>query len=303
MSIAGLCAVITACVPGPRSASRAAPSIDSSVVVTTSWLARHLNDPKVVVLEITMASMGPPLTEHIPGARGVEYDDITTTVGTVHSELPPVDHLVDVFARAGISSGQTVVIYAQNIPMATRSFFTLAYLGNTRPALLIGGLAAWKAEGRPISSTLATPTRGVLQARPHPDVVAHASWLKERLGRRDLDIIDTRTPGEYLGGTERHGAVSTGHIPGARLVEWPQLFEGANSSVLRSPSELERLMGLGANDRDTVVTYCTIGYRASVTYFVARYLGRPVKLYDGSYEEWSTLGYPLTKDAGARAKP
>jgi 3-mercaptopyruvate sulfurtransferase SseA len=257
----------------------------------------------VVVLEIEMPSMKMPATAHIPGARGVQYDDITTTVGGVHSELPSVDHLAGVFARAGVSSGSTVVIYSQDVPMATRAFFSLTYLGNTRPALLLGGLAAWQAEGRPVSAALATATRGTLEAKPHPEIVAHAPWLKERLGNRSIDIIDTRTPGEYFGGTERHGAVSTGHIPGARLVEWPQLFSEESGFALRSPSELERLMGMGSNNGDTVVTYCTVGYRASVTYFVARYLGRPVKLYDGSYEEWSALGFPLTRDAGPRAAP
>jgi thiosulfate/3-mercaptopyruvate sulfurtransferase len=279
--------------PGPQ---EPAPRIDSSMVVTPAWLAKHLNDPKVVVVEITMASMGEKTTEHIPGARSVEYHDLITSVGNVNSELPAVDQLVNVFSTAGVGTQSTVVLYGGAPPLVTRAFFTLDYLGNTHPAVLIGGIQAWKAEGHPIVAEFTTPPRATLVPHPNPAVVAKAAWVRERLGHPAVAIIDTRTPAEYFGGGERHGTASLGHIPGARRLEWEELFNPTEGFALRSPRELQALLDQRAKPGDTVVTYCTVGYRASATYFLARYLGHPVKLYDGSYEEWSALGLPIARD-------
>src|SRR5205807_3964349 len=101
------------------------PVVDSSLVVTTDWLAAHLKDPSVVVLEISLGSMGTPSTEHIPGATAVDYHDVIETVGGIAVELPPADRLVEVFAGAGVSSGSRVVLYGSLPPAVTRAFFAL----------------------------------------------------------------------------------------------------------------------------------------------------------------------------------
>ena len=271
-----------------------------TLTVTTSWLAAHLRDPNVVVIEIGMESMGRHAADHIPGARVIDYHDVIADEGGLSTELPQVKSLVDLLTRAGVSTGSRVVLYGSPPPVVTRAFFALDYVGGTRPAILLGGLTKWKSEGRPVSAQVATTSRvGKLIPRPNPAVVVNAGWVRAHLGKPSIALVDTRTPAEYFGGAERHGAVSGGHLPGARRLEWQELFSDAADFDLRSPAELREIFSRRAHAGDTVITYCAIGYRASATYFVARLLGYPARLYDGSYEGWSMLGYPLTRDTVA----
>ncbi|MFI5229981.1 MAG: sulfurtransferase [Gemmatimonadales bacterium] len=283
---------------GGFSASRPAPA--ETLTVTTAWLAEHMRDPDVVVIEVGMESMGGHAVEHIPGARVVDYHDLAIDDGGLNTELPPVQTLVDLFSRAGVSTGSRVVLYGGQPPVVTRAFFTLDYLGGTRPAILIGGLAKWKGEGRPIAATASSaPRRASLVPHPNPSVVVNAGWVRAHLGKPGIALVDTRTPPEYYGGAQRHGAVSGGHLSGARMLEWQDLFTSTDDFDLRSPSELREIFARRAERSDTVVTYCAVGYRASATYFVARLLGHVARLYDGSYQGWSALGYPLTRDTVA----
>jgi thiosulfate/3-mercaptopyruvate sulfurtransferase len=127
----------------------------------------------------------------------------------------------------------------------------------------------------------------------HPDIVASADWILPRVGRPGLALIDTRTDGEYVGSGERRGIPSEGHIAGARQLQWEELFRDGERQLLRDRAELQRLYAERVQAGDTVVTYCWVGYRASATYFIARYLGFPVKMYDGSYQDWSRRALPV----------
>jgi thiosulfate/3-mercaptopyruvate sulfurtransferase len=276
-------------------ASRRAPA--ETLTVTTAWLAEHLRDPDVVVIEVGMESMGAHTVEHIPGARVVDYHDVAPDEGGLSTELPTVGALADILARAGVSTGSRVILYGGQPPVVTRAFFALDYLGGTRPAILIGGLTKWKAEGRPTAAAASNaPRRASLVPHPNPSVVVNAGWVRAHLGNPAIALVDTRTPPEYFGGALRHGAVSGGHLPGARMLEWQELFTSADDFDLRAPNELRAIFARRAAVGDTVVTYCAVGYRASATYFVARLLGYTARLYDGSYQGWSALGYPLTRD-------
>jgi thiosulfate/3-mercaptopyruvate sulfurtransferase len=107
-----------------------------------------------------------------------------------------------------------------------------------------------------------------------------------------MSLIDTRTDGEYLGTGGRHGMPSEGHLAGARQLQWEDLFaDGKNT--LNSRDSLQRMYAARVQPGDTVVTYCWVGYRASMTYFIARYLGYPVKMYDGSYQDWLKRKLPV----------
>jgi thiosulfate/3-mercaptopyruvate sulfurtransferase len=284
------------------SASTAAAA--ETLTVSTSWLAEHLHDPDLVVIEISMESMGRHAGEHIPSARMVDYHDITADEGGLTTELPSVQSLVELLTRAGVSTGSRVVLYGGQPPVVTRAFFALDYLGGTRPAILLGGLTKWKSEGRPVSARPGTAPRvGTLTPHLNPSVVVNARWVRAHLGKPSIALVDTRTPPEYFGGAERHGAMSGGHLPGARRLEWQELFSNSADFDLRSPAELREIFSRRARAGDTVVTYCAVGYRASATYFAARLLGYPAHLYDGSYEDWSALGYPLTRDTVALLSP
>ena len=277
-------------------AAAAAQSPDTSLLVSTDWLARHLNDKTVVVLQIVHDStdfrMG-----HIPGAREVQYDWFTTTREGIGTELPPIAELQHLFERLGVSDDSHVVIYTGMTgmaPMASRAFLTLDYLGLRRISLLNGGLVRWQSEDRPMSAAIAPVTAGHLTPRART-VVVDANWVSARTGKKGFAFIDTRTTPEYLGTGERGGLKSEGHIAGARQLEWQQLFANADSSLFLDPKDIAKLYVERSAPGDTLVTYCLVGYRASMTYFGARLAGLPVRLYDGSYQDWAHRALPVRK--------
>lgn len=266
-----------------------------SLVVSTHWLASHLEDPSVVVLDAAMFAMGEDkdyLQGHIPGARLLNSNDLVARRDGLDSELPDVDEIRDQLEKLGISDSTLVVVYARTAPTASRALFTLDYIGHRKFAFLNGGIAQWRAEGRPVSRGVPAFVRGHITPHPHPEIVATADWVTARIGRPGVALIDTRGDGEYLGTAGRHGMPSAGHLAGARQLQWEQLFQ-EGTTKLKDRSALQKLYADRLVAGDTVVTYCWIGYRASMTYFIARYLGYPVKLYDGSYQDWQTRKLPV----------
>lgn len=277
------------------------PAIAQSVgpsVVSTDWVARHLDDPSVVIIQV-VHDPEEFAAGHITGARMLPYEAFATARDGNGTELPSDAQIVDTFETLGISDGSRVVLYTGMngmAPMASRAFLTLDRIGFTSVSMLDGGLSRWRAEARPVTKATVSVARGKLT--PHPrDVTVDAAWVNERVGRKGVAFIDTRTTPEYLGDGERHGLRSDGHIAGARQLEWEQLFANADSSRFLPVDAVARLFAERSAPGDTIVTYCLVGYRASMTYFAARLAGLPVRLYDGSYEDWSRRKLPVKKGA------
>ena len=271
-----------------------AQSRADSLIVSTDWLSRHLHDKSVVILHVVHDTVDFAMG-HIPGARELSYIAFTTTRDSIGTELPSVDELRTVFERLGVSDDSHVVIYTGvtgMAPMASRAFLTLDYLGLPKISLLDGGLAKWRAEGRPVS--IDRNPVAVAHLTPKPRVVTvDANWVNAHTGHRGYAFIDTRTTPEYLGTGERGGLRSEGHIAGARQLEWQQLFANADSMVFLAPAAIAKLYADRSAPGDTLVTYCHVGYRASMTYFGARVAGLPVRLYDGSYQDWARRKLPV----------
>jgi thiosulfate/3-mercaptopyruvate sulfurtransferase len=273
-------------------AQTAAARVSDSMVVSTEWLAAHLDDPHVVVVQITLSDSA--RSAAIPGSRAMLFKHMIVLRDSLNTELPSVDSLRSLFESLGISNDTRVVAYAEEAPMATRFLMTLDYLGHPRFSYLDGGLAKWRAERRPVVSTEPRITRGEFTPHPRTDLVVTADWILPRLGKPGLALIDTRTTGEYNGTGNRSGMPSAGHLAGARQLEWESLFEGADGLQLKPRAVLEALYRERTHAGDTVVTYCWIGYRASATYFVARLLGLDAHFYDGSYQDWQRRKLPTT---------
>jgi len=265
-------------------------SMSDSLVVSTDWLATHLTDPSVVVIEVT--HMEGPRGPHIPGSRALFYRNMTVTRDGLSTELPSADSLKTLFEQLGISSASRVVVYASEAPMATRLLLTLDYLGHRKFSYLDGGLPKWTAEQRPVSDAEPKVSRGSLTIAPRADLVVTADWLSPRLGKPGVALIDTRTDGEYNGTGNRSGMPSAGHLDGARQLEWESLFDTSNGLLLKDRATLRRMFADRVKANDVVVTYCWVGYRASATYFAARLLGLDAKFYDGSYQDWQIRKLP-----------
>ena len=279
--------VFALCCAGP---ARSVPPSDS-VIVSAEWLSRHIGDRHILVLAV-VHSQADFSAGHIPGARFVTYNGITTSRNGLYTELPDAPTLRAAFAEAGVSDDSRVIFYSDDPLMASRGFFSLDYIGQRHAAILNGGLKAWSAAGGQLARGNAEVGTGRITTRERPELVADADWVRTHLKSTHVALVDTRTDGEYLGTGERHGMPSSGHIPGARQLQWQELFADPGSGLFRSPTELANAFERRARRGDTVVAYCYVGYRASMTYLVARALGYEAKLYDGSYQDWAQRSLP-----------
>ena len=272
-------------------AALALAAASNGLLISPADLATALKDRATVVVA-TGTSVDDFTAGHIPSARFVRYDEITVDGGGLQSELPPVDQLRKVFSAVGISDTSKVVIYGS--PMAAaRLFFTLDYLGHPHVRLLNGGLNAWKKNGGEIE--IAPPKAGAvatLNTKPDPSRVVTADWIKERLSSDRMTLLDARPDSEFTGADGGMGGAHVkGHLPDAHQLVWNSLLD--SSGAFLSDAELrKKFEAIGAKAGTPLVSYCMVGMRASVTYFVARHLGYDARLYDGSIVDWTRRKLP-----------
>ena len=267
----------------------AAPAHGVPLVVSSAWLAEHLTDPNLVLLHVGDAAEY--TRAHLPGARLVAQRDVSVSSHDHENglmlEMPSVDTLRAQLQRLGISNDSRVVVYYGNdwVSPATRIVFTLDYAGlGARTSLLDGGMQQWIAAGRPVTTDVPAAREGTLSPLRVQPLVVDAAWVKSRLGARGVAIVDGRAPSFY-DGVEATGP-RKGHIPGARSIPFTELADDKLS--IRSRAELVKLFAdAGVQPGDTVVGYCHIGQQATAMLFAARLLGHPIRLYDGSMQEWS----------------
>jgi len=164
---------------------------------------------------------------HIPGARLVTLGDISITDPSgLRLELPSVNALEVAFGRLGVSDVARLVLYAgtNSVQSATRVWFTFDYLGlGDRAALLDGGLALWRAEGRPLSTEAASFRASKFIAHPMPQLIVSADWVHARLDDPNVQLLDARLP-EFYSGANAGGMPRAGHIPGARNVPFTSVL-------------------------------------------------------------------------------
>jgi len=269
-----LVAAVGLMVIGPARAQEDAP-----VLVSTGWLAEHLDDENVVILQVAMAHSGAP-EAFIPGARLIDYHGVEREVDGLSVELPPVEALVDLFRRAGVADESHVILYGTNpAHLAARVFMTLEYLGHRgKTSVLDGGLERWQQEGRPTVREAGEGPRGTFTARVRGDVLISADEIAERLDDPLFTLIDARPADQY----------ASGFIPGAYNLFWEELLVSEEEPRLQDRVAAEaRFREAGARRDGVVVNYCQIGMRASYTYLITRHLGYDARFYDGSWNEWS----------------
>lgn len=249
------------------------------LLVSTDWLADHLDDAELRVVEVTRPGAGYAFG-HLPGAVYLNLDDVLTGRATgVRGTLGPLGEVVAVLGRLGLSPNRRVVVYDEiGGPRAAQLFWVLEYLGFDQVSVLEGGVERWLAEGRPTTRVLPKIEPATFEPAVQPDRLATAEWIASRLGAEETALLDARTPEEY----------SQGHIPGARNLPWDRVMTRHIYHTFRAPDELAaELTQLGAPEGKEVVTYCTTGQRSAHTYLTLRLLGYSrVRNYDGSWAEW-----------------
>jgi thiosulfate/3-mercaptopyruvate sulfurtransferase len=260
----------------------------NTLLVTTSWLADHLKDPNLVVLGV--GQDGDYEKGHIPGSLFVKYMDthLMKSPAGLTVELPPMSELADTFGKLGVTNDSHVILYMTNdwVSPTTRVFLTLDAMGlGDHTSILDGGLPAWRQEGRPVTTDVPSVKHGKLEPCAQNDVIVDLNYMKSNLHHPGVDIIDARMEAHHSGAEVPKNS-RVGHIPGATSLPFEKLVDDNNK--LKPAAELKAILdAAGVKPGDRVVSYCYIGQRATVIYFVARYLGYDARLYDGSWEEWN----------------
>ncbi len=265
------------------------------VLVTTQWVADHIDDPNVVVLEsdedIMLYEIG-----HIPGALKLDWE--------TQMQQPEVRDFVDkagfekLCEERGISNDSTVVFYGdRNNWYATYGFWLFKYYGHDDVRVMDGGRDKWEAEGRPFTREVpdVTPTRYTAK-EPDNSIRAFRDEVLQHVETKAGPLVDVRSGPEYTGellhaiGYPQEGAQRAGHIKGARNVPWGTAAN--EDGTFKGVEELRELYGKQDITGDKpVIAYCRIGERSSHTWFVLKYLlgYDDVRNYDGSWTEWGSL--------------
>jgi thiosulfate/3-mercaptopyruvate sulfurtransferase len=215
-------------------------------------------------------------------------DTIATTMGeqTLMYQVRSMDELTKAFQNVGVSNSSHVVLYAMGQAWAptARAYVTLDAMGlGGQASMLDGGLATWQKENRAVNTAAVAAKTGRIQVCPKADVIADLNLVKDSLKKPGVTIVDSRTPVFYRG--EQNSGKHPGRIPGAVNITFNTLVD--DNGLLKA-NVGQMFADAGVKKGDKVITYCHIGQQASLVYFVARYLGYDARMYDGSWDEWSS---------------
>jgi thiosulfate/3-mercaptopyruvate sulfurtransferase len=285
------------------SATEHAQYFNPNKLVSTQWVADHLDDPNVVVVE-TDEDVLLYLTGHIPGSVKVDWhDDLNDPLVRDYLDA---DRFAEMVGRKGIGRETTVVFYGDNFNWwAAYALWVFSLFGHPDTRLMNGGRMKWIAEGRPMTTdeSLMTPVRYPVPVRNDGPIRAFRDDVQAHLAKSG-PLVDVRSPEEFSGEKlhmpdyPQEGAMRGGHIPGA--VSKPWKAAASDDGTFKSADELRAIyqgeLGLGIDD--DIIAYCRIGERSSHTWFVlTQLLGHTnVRNYDGSWTEWGNLvGAPIEK--------
>jgi len=273
-------------------------------LVTTGWVADHLNDPQVRIVEsnedILLYSRG-----HVPSAVHIDWvADLNDPIARDYLTKEQFERLM---ARHGISNDTLVVFYGdKNNWWACYALWIFELFGHTNTAVMDGGRLKWEQEGRPMVKAVPDYEATMYDAQERDDsrIRAFRDEVLQHVNA-GLPLVDVRSPGEYTGklyhmeGYPQEGALRAGHIKGAVNVPWATAANPADGTF-KSADELRAIyeQGQGLKSTDNIIAYCRIGERSSHTWFVLKYLlgYENVRNYDGSWTEWGNLvGVPIER--------
>ena len=285
--------------------AQAAPKNQARAVVQADWLEKNLDDPKVVVVEV---STEPGIYErgHIRNAVKITWH--TDLVDTVNRDVVSAANFQKFAQAAGISQDTTVVLYGdKNNWFAAWGAWIFNLYGAKDVRILDGGRVKWEKDGRALTTAVTTKAKGNFTAT-RLDKTLRATLLQDIIQvakkREKVDLIDIRSADEYSGkifapAGFQELAVRAGHIPGAINIPW-----GLNvnaDGTFKTVADLKKLYAdKGVDGKQPIITYCRIGERSSLTWFVlSEILGYDVKNYDGSWTEYgNTVGVPISNPSG-----
>jgi thiosulfate/3-mercaptopyruvate sulfurtransferase len=255
------------------------------LLADTAWLAEHLGNPRVRPVDARSAAEYE--AGHIAGA--VHLDGFGNLPRTANGDMGPPEEFARLAGDLGIGNDTTVVVYdtpSQRMGMVAWAFL---YYGHADVRILDGGVAKWRAEGRPLDARAASWPAVAYVARPVETMYCSLDQAKASAGRAGFIFWDTRSDDEYAGNAAGFGSVPRlGHIPGAAHLEWSTLLD-PESRTLKPAPELRQLLGAhGITPDKEVASYCNGGARGALGAVVLQVLGyEKGQAYAGSFQQWS----------------
>jgi thiosulfate/3-mercaptopyruvate sulfurtransferase len=265
-------------------------------LVSTDWLAAHLDDPKIKIIDASYKMPGvlplpgdDYLAAHIPGAVFFDVNRIADQSDPRPHMYPDAAQFARDVASLGISDGDTVVAYDSGAWVAApRAWWMFLSFGHPEVKVLDGGLKKWRAEGRAVEQGAVTPKSGQFEARFDPAHVRSKAQLIGNIETQSEQLVDARPRPRFEGTvTEPWPGRRSGHIPGSRNVPYADLFD-AETGAMKPLDDLRKVFaGAGVDTARPIVTTCGSGVSALVLTLALYRLGvRGMALYDGSWAEW-----------------
>ncbi len=274
-------------------------------LVSTEWVAEHLQDPQVRLVESNEDPLVYP-SGHIPGA--VQIDWTSDLNDPLRRDYIAAADFAALVSRFGITPDTTVVLYGdRNNWWACYAFWVFQLFGHTNARILDGGRLKWEKDGRPLTREVPTYAASTYPVPSARDDAAHRAFRAQVLAHSEAggQLVDVRSPDEYTGAKlhmpeyPQEGAMRGGHIPGAKSVPWARAINPEDGTF--KDAEQLKAIYLGEKQLDPskeTIAYCRIGERSSHTWFTLKYLlgFDHIRNYDGSWTEWGNLvGVPVAK--------
>ncbi|WP_338549757.1 3-mercaptopyruvate sulfurtransferase [Roseovarius phycicola] len=271
---------------------------DPKTLVSTDWLADHLKDPDLRVLDGTyfMPAEGRDAkaeyeAAHIPGARFFDIEDIADNRSDMPHMAPPVEKFMSRLRQMGVGDGHQVVVYdTHGLFSAARVWWMFRLMGQDNIAVLDGGFPKWLAEDRPAEDLPPLVRDRHMTVRRRAEMVKDVTQVSAASKLQDYTILDARSPGRFTGSEpEPREGMRSGHIPNSRNVHYKTLLNGDNT--MKSPDELRAVFdAAGADLSKPVITSCGSGVTAAIINLALERIGKSDHaLYDGSWTEWGAF--------------
>jgi thiosulfate/3-mercaptopyruvate sulfurtransferase len=264
-------------------------------LVSTEWLAGEMgaSDLRIVDASYHLADTGRDAAAeyeagHIPGAVFLNLAELADPAAPIENTMPGAERFASRMQSLGLGDGSRIVLYDDSaIRSATRAWYMLRMFGAHNVAVLDGGLAKWKSEGRPLASGRETLRHRHFTVWSDPARLRSKSDVLANLDSHAEQIVDARGPGRFTGDEkESRPGIASGHIPGSRNVPYARLYNA--DGTMKAPAELKAAFeAAGVDLAKPVVTSCGSGITACALAFALHRIGKDdVALYDGSWTEW-----------------
>ena len=268
---------------------------DPKTLVSTQWLAAHLKDPDLRVLDASWylpGSKRDPFAEyqaaHIPGARFFDLDDVSDHRSDLPHMVPPVEKFMSRMRAIGVGDGHQIVVYdGSGLFSAPRVWWLFKLMGQMDIAVLDGGFPKWQAEGHPVEDLPPILRDRHMMVRRQNQMVKDVTQVSAASKLGESEIVDARSPGRFYGkDPEPRPGLRAGHIPGSKNVFYKDLLKA--DETMKSPDEMRQVFLEAGVDLDKpVITSCGSGVTAAILSLGLTRMGKTDhSLYDGSWTEW-----------------